>query len=174
MENARIMAIDLVDEELWLPKELVQIEIANEIARHYPNETGGMLLGYINGSHRVVTAGISAGPNAQRSPSHMVPDDQYQQKILLEHFQRTDGKESFLGEWHSHPEAAPRMSMTDRRTLQRVTVESENLLALPVMLIVAIYAREERSQLRAYRRRDASRRAWLNLSHFVEISIRGF
>lgn len=168
------MPIDLVDEVLWLPEQLAQGEIADDIARHYPKETGGMLLGYTNGSHGVVTAVIAAGPNTQRGAYHMLPDDRFQQERLLEHFQRTEGRESFLGEWHSHPEAAPTMSKTDRRTLYRVTVKGRHLAALPVMVIFGVYAQERRWEVKAYRKRNASRLMCISSGDFVAISIRTF
>lgn len=168
------MAIKLVDEVLWLPAQLTQVEIADDIARHYPKETGGMLLGYTNGSHRVVTAVIPAGPNAQRGPYHMVPDDRYQQERLLTHFHCTEGRESFLGEWHSHPETAPTMSRTDRRTLCRVTVNGKHFPALPVMVIVGVCAQERQWEVKAYRKRNASRLMCIRSGDFVEISVRRF
>jgi integrative and conjugative element protein (TIGR02256 family) len=168
------MTIELINEVLWLPQQLIEAEVAKDIVEHYPNEAGGMLLGYVNGTHRVVTALIGAGPGAKHGKYYMVPDDHYQQEKLLEHFERTDGRESFLGEWHSHPEASPRMSRTDRRTLHNVTIKSENLAALPVMMIAGVYARDRRCVLKAYRRRDALRHVWLKESVFLEISVERF
>ena len=173
-QPVRGMTIKLIDEILWLPQQLFAKEITNEIAAHYPKETGGMLLGYVNGTHRVVTALIGAGPDAKHEKHRMVPDDHYQQKRLLEHFEKTDGTESFLGEWHSHPEALPDMSRTDRRTLHNVTVNSQNLLTLPIMLIVGVYPNEKRCVLKAYRSQSARRRLRLKESDFLEIHVEWF
>ncbi len=168
------MTIERVDEMLWLPQRLIEEGIAKDIVEHYPNEAGGMLLGYANGTHRVVTALIGAGPGAKHGKYHMVPDDKYQQEMLLLHFSRTDGRESFLGEWHSHPDASPEMSRTDRRTLHNVTRKSENLMTLPTMMIVGVYAHEQRCVLKAYRRRNARRSVRLKENDFLEMSVECF
>ena len=166
------MTIEFVDEVLWLPESLQQEQILRDIAAHYPNETGGMLLGYVNGNHRVVTALIDAGPNAEHGSYRMLPDNVYQQVKLLEHFENTNGRESFLGEWHSHPESAPMMSRTDRWTLHRVTTQGKHLPALPVMMIAGVDTSDQARPFRAYRRRDISRRLWPDARHFVEFSVR--
>ena len=168
------MTIELDEEMVWIPERLLRTQIVPDIKRHHPNETGGMLLGYVNGGHRVITALIDSGPNAQRGLYHMLPDDTYQQAKLLEHFEMTDGRESFLGEWHSHPESSPTMSPTDRRTLHRVTTKGRNLPALPAMVIVGVDIRADAYLLRAYRRRNSSRRIRLNERHFAEMSIRTY
>ncbi|MDA8118696.1 MAG: Mov34/MPN/PAD-1 family protein [Gammaproteobacteria bacterium] len=168
------MTSELVDELLWLPEPLQQEQILTDIATHHPNETGGMLLGYVNGNQRVVTALIGAGPNAEHEQYRMLPDNGYQQAMLREHFENTNGRESFLGEWHSHPESAPIMSWTDRRTLHRVTTRGKHLPALPVMMIAGVETGDQELSFRVYRRRDMLRRMWLDERHFVEMSIQLF
>lgn len=167
------MTIEPVEETLWLPGALLEF-ILSEVLNFSPKETGGMLLGYVNGTHRVVTALIDAGPEAQHGRFRMLPDNSYQQAKLHAHFEQSNGRESFLGEWHSHPVSAPLMSWTDRRTLSRVTTDSKHLPALPVMMIIGIEARPESFQIRAYRRHDSLRRLWPSASYFLELSLRTF
>ena len=167
------MRVEPDEEVLWLPETLLQTILAETLA-FAPYETGGMLLGYVNGSHRVVTALIEAGPEAKHSRDRMLPDNAYQQAKLRSHFEETGGRESFLGEWHSHPASAPLMSWTDRRTLSRVSVDSKHLPAIPVMMIVGVDAHPESFQIRSYRRRDSLRRLWPSARHFSELSLRPF
>lgn len=160
-----------IDEVLWIPEYLFNDKFLQEITIHYPNETGGMLLGYVNGHHRVVTHAIGAGPNAIHKPFRLVPDDKFQQVQLLEHFENTNGRESFLGEWHSHPNSTPEMSQTDRRTLNQVTLGSNNLPALPVMMIIGFNSKRSAHQIRAYIYNSKSNHVWLREKHFAEIRV---
>lgn len=167
------MKIEQAKEVLWFSEDLLQ-SILTETLAFSPNETGGMLLGYVNGAHRVVTALIDAGPEAEHSRSRMLPDNAYQQAKLLSHFEETGGRESFLGEWHSHPISAPLMSWTDRRTLSRVSTSSRHLPAIPIMMIVGADVSSNSFQIRSYRRRDSLRRLWPSSRHFLELSLRTF
>jgi integrative and conjugative element protein (TIGR02256 family) len=167
------MKIEPTEEVLWLPEALLQT-ILTEMLTFSPNEAGGMLLGYVNGPHRVVTALIDAGPEAEHSRDRMLPDNTYQQAKLLSHFDQSGGRESFLGEWHSHPVSSPLMSRTDRLTLSRVSTDSKHLPALPMMMIVGLDVRSESLQIRSYRRRNSLRLLWPSPHHFLEVPLRLF
>lgn len=167
------MTIERVNETLWLSEDMFLNRIVTEVDAHFPNEAGGILLGYVDGPDRVVTAVIGAGPNAEHKPYRMLPDNEYQQRIMAERFERSGGREQFLGEWHSHPASAPVMSWVDRRTLHRVSTQGRNLLALPVMMIAGVDAESDGRPLRVYRKRNSSKVClWPFERMYAELQIR--
>ncbi len=106
--------------------------------RWHPYETGGMLLGYeADNGEAVVTAIIGSGPNARHRRFRFAPDANYQQEALETHFMRTDGRETYLGDWHTHPLGRAAPSLLDKRTLARIAYTPSSRTTRPVMLILA-------------------------------------
>jgi integrative and conjugative element protein (TIGR02256 family) len=104
----------------------------------FPLETGGMLLGYrADNSDTVVTRIVGPGPKAKHSRYRFRPDTDYQQRLLEEHFYGTGGKETYLGDWHTHPEGSTSMSHIDKRTLRRIAQTPSSATSDPVMAILA-------------------------------------
>lgn len=124
---------------------------------HYPLETGGMLLGYRSDAGDVVaTAIIGPGPKAKHRRFRFAPDHSYQQDILETHFWRTDGTETYLGDWHTHPNGAAALSWLDKRVLARIAQTSSSGNAEPTMAVLA--GQEEKWELCAVRYRSHVRR----------------
>lgn len=101
-----------------------------------PNETGGMLLGYTASSGDVVvTAIIGPGDNAKHARYFFMPDSEYQQSKLNDHYHSTQGKESYLGDWHTHPYGSGMLSWIDKRTLANIALTESSGIKHPVMAI---------------------------------------
>jgi integrative and conjugative element protein (TIGR02256 family) len=79
------------------------------------NETGGLLLGHIgpDGTAHVRHA-AGPGPAAVRGPAFFLCDLHHAQRAAAEAFAR-DGS-LWIGEWHTHPDAAPAPSGLDLAT----------------------------------------------------------
>lgn len=95
---------------LVLPRELME-RIEDRAEDAYPGEGCGVLLGYRDGSDRVVRE-LADAPNAwsERNDRYAVDPD-----LLRELQEREDaGGPAVLGFYHSHPEADPVPSPTDR------------------------------------------------------------
>lgn len=106
--------------------------------RQAPRETGGMLLGYeANDGSAVVTKIIGPGPEARHGRFRFTPDGKYQQSSLEEHYWATDGRETYLGDWHTHPLGDSTPSTLDRRTLARIANERLSGTKHPLMAILA-------------------------------------
>lgn len=120
----------------WLSDDTWEkmIKLAQE---KHPLETGGILLGYTNSKHTIVTAIIGPGSNAQHFRSRFVPDAKYHQRQIEAHFEKTGGNDTYLGDWHTHPEGVARLSWRDKRTLNKIAAEGENLITPPTMAILA-------------------------------------
>lgn len=140
----------------WLSYSFVQ-EIEAECARAFPDETGGILLGYRGGTDElVVTAVIGPGPRAHHSPYAFSPDYDFHEREVARIYHESGRNWNYLGDWHSHPGGGPRLSKTDRSTIARIGSSAEARAPEPVMLVVWGESNDG-WHLTAYR----SRRRWL-------------
>lgn len=107
-------------------------------ARSYPLETGGLLLGYVadNGA-TVVTHIIGPGPNAKHRRHRFAPDFKYQQSALEAHHFATNGRETYLGDWHTHPDGVSALSRRDKKTLRTISATPEAYAVRPLMAIAS-------------------------------------
>jgi integrative and conjugative element protein (TIGR02256 family) len=116
---------------VWLTRE-VHDHMSGEAAAFAPLETGGVLVGWRNGSDWIATGLIGAGPKAMHGRYAFVPDHAWQVKQLAEAFAESGGDLDYLGDWHTHPTGPVQMSVADRRTLRRIARRTEN----PLMIIM--------------------------------------
>lgn len=105
--------------------------------QRFPLETGGMLLGYeADNGEAVVTAIIGPGPNARHRRYRFAPDAEYQQAELTAHHLRTNGQETYLGDWHTHPRGSTALSFLDKRTLTKIACTPSSGTVKPIMAIL--------------------------------------
>lgn len=123
-------------EKIWIANvTLKEMEQMADI--HFPLETGGMLLGYWgDNGEGVITRIIGPGPAAKHGRLRFVPDGEYQQALLSQVFKETDGKTTYLGDWHTHPNGRNQLSYLDRRTLAKIAYEPASGTANPLMAIL--------------------------------------
>ena len=71
----------------------------------FPNETGGILLGYydFNIKAAIVVAGLPAPPDSKASPDSFERGIAGLAEAVKEAGERTAGMVGYIGEWHSHP-----------------------------------------------------------------------
>lgn len=130
------MGISNSGSRLWVAESAMglMLELAD---RHYPFETGGMFLGYEAGNgEAVVTHLIGPGPRAKHSRFRFSPDSEYQQAELETHFRATNGRETYLGDWHTHPHSNSRLSWVDKKTLARIAKTPASGTRNPLMAIL--------------------------------------
>jgi integrative and conjugative element protein (TIGR02256 family) len=121
---------------LWLPIELRR-RFESEAKEYAPRETGGMLVGYTIGSDAVVTQTIGAGSRAVHRRGGFEPDGFAQQRELDRVYATSGRIETYLGDWHSHPDGLARPSGRDRKTAARIARERSARCPTPITLIVA-------------------------------------
>lgn len=121
---------------IWISQCFIN-EIINEIEVYSPLETGGAFFGYIaeNGDV-VVTDLISAGPGAKRRKYSFEPDQEYQLTEIERLFILSNGKTTYLGDWHSHPTNSPVLSRKDEKTLLNIALSAEARCPHPIMVVV--------------------------------------
>jgi integrative and conjugative element protein (TIGR02256 family) len=77
--------------------------------RSLPNETGGVLIGTFDAARRVVhiVAALTAPPDSRQTPTYFIRGAKDLKPYVDGLSARSAGSLSYLGEWHSHPDAAP-------------------------------------------------------------------
>ena len=121
---------------VWKSSQLLQSCI-DEATRTFPLETGGTFMGWWSDAATVVvTALIGPGPDAVHGRHDFAPDQAWQLAQIADHYQESGQRETYVGDWHSHPNASSGgLSWTDRRVLRRVIRMPEARCAQPLMAV---------------------------------------
>ncbi len=118
--------------------------------RKAPCETGGVLVGHVDGDGRtVVTAVVGPGPNALHSRNRFQRDGEYTQAEVDRLYHESEGRVDYIGEWHSHPDAGG-PSHIDRHAMSWISDDPRYSSREPLLIIMERVRRRE-WQLRAYR-----------------------
>jgi integrative and conjugative element protein (TIGR02256 family) len=122
---------------IWLPYSIAE-SMRFEADKFYNLETGGTYMGYwVNADEAVITYNIPAGPKAHHEPSRFEPDQAWQLQKIESHYKDSGRKDSYLGDWHSHPDTKrATLSSTDRKCLMRIIRTPEARQKTPIMLIM--------------------------------------
>lgn len=110
-----------------------------EAERVFPNETGGVLLGYwaVPGREVVITTAIGPGPQAVHEVRRFVPDADYQEFAIARSYATSGRIDGYLGDWHTHPGGRTRLSHLDEHTLRSIGMTDAARTAIPLMAILA-------------------------------------
>ncbi len=121
---------------LWVAEPAMHLMLELASGRN-PYETGGMLIGYeADNGDAVVTSLIGPGPRAKHTRFGFYPDPEYQQAELETHFHATNGRETYLGDWHTHPLSNSNLSRMDKKTLARIAKTTTSGTKNPLMAIL--------------------------------------
>lgn len=120
---------------VWLPERL-SAELRREAAITYPQETGGVLMGYESGADLVVTCVIGPGPKAIHGRNSFVPDYDFQEAEIARVYGESKRASTYLGDWHTHPRGSDSLSDADRKTLKAISNCAEARIEKPVMVIL--------------------------------------
>lgn len=124
---------------IWISQAYID-EIIADIETFAPFETGGAFFGYVaSDGDVVVTDLISAGDSAKRNRYSFEPEQDYQLTQMERLFELSNGKTTYLGDWHSHPVSSPALSRRDERTLLNVALSGEAQCPNPVMMIIGFH-----------------------------------
>lgn len=120
---------------IFIHKSLIKL-ILKEVKMHYPLETGGMLLGYLEDKNYYIMDLIDCGPDAVHKCDYFLPDGKYQQPILEQKYYKSNGKITFLGDWHSHPDGDSYLSKLDKKTLKNISEDEGAQITEPIFIII--------------------------------------
>jgi integrative and conjugative element protein (TIGR02256 family) len=170
------LAVRMTDSQsrFWIAGSAYNEMLALAVAK-YPMETGGMLLGYISDNgDAVVTRTIGPGPNAKHGRFRFIPDNNYQQATLGTYFRSTEGRETYLGDWHTHPNGDNALSTTDMRTLARIAKEPKSRIPNPFMVVLSSDSATENWELFAVQFLSAKRRLFRSEYKSLKLSTKIF
>lgn len=122
---------------VWISQETIS-QMLSEAERSFPNETGGVLIGYWGKLYEeaVITQVTGPGPKAKHYPRSFFPDSAYQETEIANYYQASGRLYTYLGDWHTHPKAAAYLSGTDKKTLRRIASHVEARAPVPLMAIL--------------------------------------
>jgi integrative and conjugative element protein (TIGR02256 family) len=141
---------------------------------HFPDEVGGMLVGYeADTGDVVVREVVGPGPLATHGATRFQPDSVYQQSQLEEKFARSGGVNTYLGDWHTHPRGVSELSATDRRTLARIAHKKYDCTNTPTMVVLADGV-GSRWEIGAYRAVEKTWWSWRQAPDIERLRIRFF
>jgi integrative and conjugative element protein (TIGR02256 family) len=122
----------------WIARDTLE-EMLAEASLWDDRETGGVLLGYWASTDQVViTKGIGPGPAAIHHRTRFRPDQAHHEEEIASHFRASEGRESYLGDWHTHPGTTrPYLSAKDRRAAKNIASAIEARAPNPLMLVLA-------------------------------------
>ncbi len=113
--------------------------MAAEAERAFPDETGGVLLGYWlkDGKQVIVTQMVGPGPNSVHRRTSFVPDTDYHEREIARLYEEAGRLITYLGDWHTHPLGRAYLSKRDRRTLRGIATHDDARAPQPIMAILA-------------------------------------
>jgi integrative and conjugative element protein (TIGR02256 family) len=134
---------------VWLEASVVTAMVA-EAAQKHPNETGGILMGFVaeTPAHSedpllpeprttiAVMAVIGPGPRAVHARATFVPDHEFQNAEVARLYATSGCVWTYLGDWHTHPDSSAYLSERDTRTLARIATSGAARVARPVMVVL--------------------------------------
>jgi len=121
---------------LWISDQELS-RMVSDAGSHFPNETGGVLMGYWASNNVVVTDLIGGGPLARRTSTRFYPDSAYQVQAIEEIYNHSGAIRTYLGDWHTHPRGRLALSPTDRQTLRRIAKYPLARANSPIMMLLA-------------------------------------
>lgn len=147
---------------IWIPRSVLR-SCTDDAAATFPLETGGTFMGWwADPVTAVVNGMIGAGPNASRSAFHFEPDQDWQVEQIARYYEACGRRETYLGDWHSHPRARTgSISRTDRNVLRRIIKTPSARCLAPLMAI--FYGDTASWQLKVWRARCVRPFLWERL-----------
>lgn len=119
-----------------MPEHLLPV-LQAEANRCYPLETGGLLVGYRAGEEWVIQDVVGPGPGARHRRKTFDPDHVWHAAELRARFERSGGRELFIGDWHTHPDGRLALSRPDLRALRRIIGSPEAQTPEPLSALLA-------------------------------------
>lgn len=123
--------------QVALPRNLIEA-FQTEATRTFPLESGGVLMGERTGpSDWRVDHVIGPGPHAKHQRYRFSSDPDWQHERIAARFHTTNGRSTYVGDWHSHPGARHgRLSYVDRAACRTILRSPDSRCNRVLMAIV--------------------------------------
>lgn len=123
-------------EVCWISTDIRQ-QLVSLAKEWEPLEVGGVLAGYWRDEAAVITDWVGPGKNAEHYHFNYTPDHDFHTAEIERLFAASGGTTVYLGDWHTHPSGAARLSPLDKRTLRSIADAPEAQCPRPLMLLLA-------------------------------------
>ena len=97
------------------------------------SESGGILVGAYRGPHLEISSFTAPGPKDLRQPYSFVKQDTSHQRSATKVWKRSGGKDTYVGEWHTHPFGSPEPSMIDKQGWRDITVVAQRIMVFAIV-----------------------------------------
>jgi len=105
----------------------------SEIETYGVVETGGVMLGYVNGKIVHVEKVSNGGLKAFHEYLYFRADNNYIEMFIDIEVANSGGKLRYLGEWHTHPQIKPEPSEIDLNSLYEIAEASNDFCLLLII-----------------------------------------
>lgn len=124
--------------------------IRTEANRWRVRETGGILVGYWSDNKiAVITHATGPGPDAHHGLSTFEPDSRFSQQQLNSIYMGSEGRLSYVGDWHTHPLGSLVPSDSDSETTFGVADDPTYRAPRPILMLFRLKRFRSQSQARA-------------------------
>jgi integrative and conjugative element protein (TIGR02256 family) len=100
------------------------------------HETGGWLLGYWSADGAAVVLTHATPPGPRGAPDGVTVSDEGHSAYFEQAWNWSDGRVTFLGDWHTHPAGVPLPSSTDRAAMRQLAENAAFDTPTPLIAIV--------------------------------------
>lgn len=97
------------------------------------SESGGILVGAYRGPHLEISSFTVPGPKDLRRPYSFVKQDPSHQRSATRVWKRSGGKDTYVGEWHTHPFGMPGPSMTDKQGWREIAAAAQRIMVFAIV-----------------------------------------
>lgn len=126
---------------MWINKIKFQEEVLavfeTQISNFGFSETGGVLMGRVVNETIIIEKASNAGPKAEHGEINFRADPDYVDMFIDMEYANSNGKNRYLGEWHTHPQIIPEPSQLDLTSLTKIAETSDDFAIL--LIIGAIH-----------------------------------
>jgi [CysO sulfur-carrier protein]-S-L-cysteine hydrolase len=105
---------------------------------HYPNEFGGVLVGYYSEDQKICIISETILPRSYTSKKYSFERGHEGLVEKLKTFYDERPSLIYVGEWHTHPDNPPIPSSTDLIALNEIIKYPEVYITNPILLIISI------------------------------------
>jgi len=109
---------------------------------HYPNEFGGILVGYYSQDNTYLHITDTILPKTFKASKFSFERSTKGIERKLGIYYKEIPKQFYVGEWHTHPDNSPIPSLTDISALNAIINNQDACLANPVLLIIGYSKRK--------------------------------
>lgn len=101
------------------------------------HEAGGVLIGTVYPSVNEIKIEHVTTPSAndKRGRFFFVRDAATTSRLVADYWEKSEGTQHYVGEWHTHPQRTPTPSITDKVTMRRL-LKSSALVTQGLVLII--------------------------------------